>query len=138
MDTLLGFVDLLPPAVKSWIGGVVALGLIGWAALSKGAAERWGRLGGVARWVRGLRREAIERDRAVSERQIADLRTEIQRLDTELKELREEGSTLHRWHIWVVCWGREVELVAAQNGFRLPRFLTFEEWKDGGEPDYKK
>lgn len=130
MDQIWQLLDSAPEPLKTWAGSALLIGAVAAAALSKTAAESWGRLGTLARSLRRLRREAVEKDQAASEKRVSLLESRVEALEL-------ESAKTHRWVLWVTFWGRDVEITAAKHGLRLPRFMDREEWGAKGEPDYE-
>ena len=102
---------------------------------SKAAADYAGMLGGVARWLRNRKAEAIAADEASNEKRITRLEETVERLDKEVAELRAANDTHQDYAVYVAGEWHRLELWAATQGVVLPPppLLTFPEWKQQKE-----
>ena len=98
---------------------------------SKAAADYAGMLGGVARWLRKRKAEAIAADEASNEKRITRLEETVERLDREVAELRAANIQHQDYAIYVAGEWHRLELWAATQGVVLPPppLLTFPEWE---------
>lgn len=112
------------------------------AILSEKAAEKFGAFGVLARWWRERKKRAEQEAESVHEREIADLRKEIERVDqarqgdasefrAELERVSASEREQHAYIVWVTEMFRSLEVWAAEKGLKLPPppFKTFTEWK---------
>ncbi|MCK7675907.1 hypothetical protein [Corynebacterium pygosceleis] len=129
-DSLADLLREYPAA--SFIVGVVALVGLVLPSVSKSMREAGGLIGSAARKVHEWRERAIEEDQQVTQREIADLRAEIRRIDGALQELREREEAQHDYIVAATARLRKIDLWAAENGLTLPPppFPTFTEWLD--------
>lgn len=122
--------------------GILVL-IIGPTALLSEAVfkEKFGAIGAAWRWFRGTRKQKIEERQSATERELSDLRREINRVDTKRKEdrgrtdkqihyLEEKIDRQHRYILWVTDIFRKIEIWAAEKGHKLPPppFKTYSEW----------
>lgn len=104
---------------------------------SKAAADYAGLFGGVARWLRNRKAEAIAADEASNERRFARLESTVERLDDEVADLRATNEAHHDYEIYVASEWHRLELWAATQGIVLPppRLMTFTEWEEKNPRD---
>lgn len=97
---------------------------------SKAAADYGGILGSVSRALERHKREAIEADKASDARRLDRMEETIQRLDTEVAEMRTEESRNHEYQLWVAGLWRGLEFWAVKKGLELPPppFMNYPEW----------
>ncbi|MCK7661957.1 hypothetical protein [Corynebacterium antarcticum] len=113
----------------SFIVGVVALVSIVLPSVSKSTRDAGGLIGSAARKVHEWRERAIEEDQQVTQREIADLRSEIDRLDRIVSELQVLGQDQYVYIVEVTHHLRAQTIEAAAHGWTIAPFPTFPDWR---------
>lgn len=120
--------------VWQFVVGVMVLVLGSSAILSeKAAKEKFWLIGSLASWVQRRKEREAEREIEREERILADLRSELQRMDERICALEKSDEYKHNYIVYISNWRRHLELWAADKGIVLmkdPPFKTFREWLD--------
>lgn len=111
------------------------------AILSEKAAEKFGAFGVLARAWRDRKKRAEQEAESIHQRELADLRHEIERVDqarlddasefrAELDRVSASEREQHAYIVWITEVFRGLEVWAVDHGLQLPPpFMTFTEWK---------
>lgn len=143
MEWIEYFKPLLTSPSGQFLLGVLVLTLGPTALFSrKTAEEKFGVFGALSRWWARRKEDAVKKASETHNRQIAELKAEIARVDNDRKndreslqsqisQLRENEESQHRYIVWVTAWFRRLEIWSAERGLELPvpRFRTYPEWK---------